>query len=464
MKTVLFVILTAAITNNYVLVKFLGICPFLGVSKKLDQATGMSIAVIFVEVLATAVTWPIYHLLLAGKVDFTYMETVVFILVIAALVQLVEIVLKRYIPSLHKALGVYLPLITTNCGVLGVTMNNISDGLNYVDSLLTALGCGLGFFLAWRMRSRPRASRVCPLRWFRLRSSRCRSSASRAFWTGCSAVREGYAMSEILIPVLAVTMIGLICGVGLAVASHVMAVKEDERFPAIRECLPGANCGACGFTGCDGYAKALLTPGTKTNLCVPGGAEAARKLAAVLGVEAEAVEAKTALVRCGGDCDHTSPKEDYRGIASCQAAKLFFGGSGTCTYGCMGLGDCMRVCPHGAISLVKGIASVDASICVGCGICAKTCPQQVIAIVPSRAKTAVLCSNPDMGAVPRKACSAGCIGCMKCVKTCEHDAVHVDGNLASVDYDKCIGCGACAQACPTGALHELVPAAAAKSC
>ena len=144
MKTVLFVILTAAITNNYVLVKFLGICPFLGVSKKLDQATGMSIAVIFVEVLATAVTWPIYHLLLAGKVDFTYMETVV----IAALVQLVEIVLKRYIPALHKSLGVYLPLITTNCGVLGVTMNNISDGLNYVDSLLTALGCGLGFFLA----------------------------------------------------------------------------------------------------------------------------------------------------------------------------------------------------------------------------------------------------------------------------------------------------------------------------
>ncbi|MFQ8767256.1 MAG: RnfABCDGE type electron transport complex subunit B [Oscillospiraceae bacterium] len=136
-------------------------------------------------------------------------------------------------------------------------------------------------------------------------------------------------MNEILIPILAVTIIGLICGVGLAVASHVMAVKEDERFPAIRECLPGANCGACGFTGCDGYAKALLTPGTKTNLCVPGGAEAAKKLAEVLGVEAEAVEPKVAIVRCGGDCEHTSPKEDYRGIASCLAAKLFFGGKGT---------------------------------------------------------------------------------------------------------------------------------------
>ena len=148
MKTVILVILTAAITNNYVLVKFLGICPFLGVSKKLDQATGMSLAVIFVEVLATAVTWPIYHLLLAGKIDFTYMETVVFILVIAALVQLVEIVLKRYIPSLHKALGVYLPLITTNCAVLGVAQLNVTEGYNLILALLTALGCGLGFFLA----------------------------------------------------------------------------------------------------------------------------------------------------------------------------------------------------------------------------------------------------------------------------------------------------------------------------
>ena len=148
MKAVLVTILTAAITNNYVMVKFLGICPFLGVSKKLDQATGMSLAVIFVQLLATAVTWPIYHYLLAGRIDFTYMETVVFILVIAALVQLVEIVLKRYIPALHASLGVYLPLITTNCAVLGVTVNNIRDGLGFADSMLTSLGCGLGFFLA----------------------------------------------------------------------------------------------------------------------------------------------------------------------------------------------------------------------------------------------------------------------------------------------------------------------------
>ena len=142
------IFLASILTENYILSKFLGICPFLGVSKKVNTAVGMSVAVTFVMVLSTAVTWPIYHFLLAGKVDFTYMETVVFILVIAALVQLVEIVLKRYVPALHKSLGVYLPLITTNCGVLGVTMNVISDGMNYGEALLTALGCGLGFFLA----------------------------------------------------------------------------------------------------------------------------------------------------------------------------------------------------------------------------------------------------------------------------------------------------------------------------
>lgn len=148
MKSMIVILLTAAITNNYVLVKFLGICPFLGVSKKLNQAAGMSVAVIFVMLMATAVTWPIYYLLLNSSIQFVYMETVVFILVIAALVQLVEIILKKYLPALHASLGVYLPLITTNCAVLGVTMNNISDGFGFVESMVNSLGCGLGFFLA----------------------------------------------------------------------------------------------------------------------------------------------------------------------------------------------------------------------------------------------------------------------------------------------------------------------------
>ena len=146
-KNLLFIIMSAVFVNNYVLQRFLGICPFLGISKKLDQASGMSIAVIFVMLLSTAVTWPIQHYLLDPN-GMGFLQTVVFILVIAALVQLVEIILKRYIPGLHKSLGIYLPLITTNCAVLGVTVLNIDEGYTFLQSMANSLGSGLGFFLA----------------------------------------------------------------------------------------------------------------------------------------------------------------------------------------------------------------------------------------------------------------------------------------------------------------------------
>ncbi|OUQ40360.1 electron transport complex protein RnfA [Gemmiger sp. An120] len=142
---------TMILVNNYVLVQFLGICPFLGVSKKLDSAFGMSCAVVFVMVLATAVTWPIQTFLLTpadGRWDLGYLQTIVFILVIAVLVQLIEIAMKKYMPPLHKALGVYLPLITTNCAVLGVTILNIDNGYNFAESIVCAAGAGFGFMLA----------------------------------------------------------------------------------------------------------------------------------------------------------------------------------------------------------------------------------------------------------------------------------------------------------------------------
>ena len=147
LKEIIKIILMAVIVNNYVLTKFLGICPFLGVSKKTDQALGMGAAVTFVMLLATAVTHPIYYLLLK-RFDLEYLETIVFILVIASLVQLVEIILKKHIPALHKSLGIYLPLITTNCAVLGVCANNITDGYGFVYAMASSLGCGIGFLLA----------------------------------------------------------------------------------------------------------------------------------------------------------------------------------------------------------------------------------------------------------------------------------------------------------------------------
>ncbi len=146
-KSLIVILMSSVLVNNYVLSQFLGICPFLGVSKKLNQATGMGIAVTFVMLMATAVTWPIQTFIL-NNTGLEYMQTIVFILVIAALVQFTEIFLKKYIPALHKSLGVYLPLITTNCAVLGVTINNMTDGFNFIESLVSSLGCGLGFLLA----------------------------------------------------------------------------------------------------------------------------------------------------------------------------------------------------------------------------------------------------------------------------------------------------------------------------
>ena len=146
-KTLIVILLSSVLVNNYVLSRFLGICPFLGVSKKLNQAVGMGISVTAVMLLATAVTWPIQYLLL-DKVGLGYMQNIIFILVIASLVQILELLLKRFSPALHKGLGVYLPLITTNCAVLGVAINNINDGYNFLESMVSSLGCGLGFLFA----------------------------------------------------------------------------------------------------------------------------------------------------------------------------------------------------------------------------------------------------------------------------------------------------------------------------
>lgn len=162
-KSLIVIIISSVLVNNYVLSQFLGICPFLGVSKKLDSAAGMGVSVTAVMLLATAVTWPIQYLVL-DPTGLGYMQTIVFILVIAALVQMLETILAKFIPSLHKSLGVYLPLITTNCAVLGVAIQNITDGYGFVEALVSSLACGLGFLLAMvlfsGLRSRIDESRV----------------------------------------------------------------------------------------------------------------------------------------------------------------------------------------------------------------------------------------------------------------------------------------------------------------
>ncbi len=255
--------------------------------------------------------------------------------------------------------------------------------------------------------------------------------------------------------------VGIICGIGLlcalllVIAAKFMSVKTDDRVAKVRECLPGANCGACGFTGCDGYAKALIEePGTKTNLCVPGADAVSREISSVLGVDFEDVVEQVAFVHCNGDCSNTQKKHEYVGIQSCAAAKLYYGGDGTCTYGCLGYGDCAKVCPNQAICIENGIAHIDTRKCTGCGFCAKTCPNHVISVFPDVSDSVVTCSNKEKGAVARKKCKNACIGCKKCELNCPVHAVTVVDNLAQIDYSKCINCGKCAEVCPVHAIKR----------
>ena len=256
-----------------------------------------------------------------------------------------------------------------------------------------------------------------------------------------------------LIAVLSVAGIGLVCGIVLVIASKLMAVPVDEKAEELRDALPGANCGACGFAGCDGYAQYLATDSSpKTNLCAPGGDAVSKKVSDILGVEFQDVVEKKAVVRCTGNYDTAEYIMEYDGVKSCAANNMFYQGRRSCATGCLGYGDCVEACKFDALSIVNGLATVDKELCTGCGACAKVCPNHLIDLVPENNRVFVGCASHAKGAAVRKECKSGCIGCMKCEKTCEHDAIHVIDNLATIDYEKCIGCGDCVEVCPVNVI------------
>lgn len=259
----------------------------------------------------------------------------------------------------------------------------------------------------------------------------------------------------ILIAVFVLAAVAVLCAVLLTVSSVFFGVKEDERIGELRECLPGANCGACGFSGCDGYAKALAEGVTNdTSRCTPGGNGVANRLSAIMGVEAKDVIEQVAYVACGGDCSPETRKFNYKGPATCKAANTLFSGDRVCNYACLGYGDCINVCPRNAISInERGTADIDPKKCIGCGLCVKTCPNGIIHLIKDTETIVVRCSNRDKGVAVRKACLVGCISCGKCEKTCPNDAIHVMENLATIDYDKCTACGACVEVCPVKCIH-----------
>ncbi len=263
---------------------------------------------------------------------------------------------------------------------------------------------------------------------------------------------------DILIALAAVAATALVLGILLALISHYFGVKANESVKPIREALPGINCGACGYKGCDDYAVAVAEGKAEPNLCVPGANETAKTIGEILGIKVEPPKDYVAFVHCNGNYDATGDKMRYEGIESCNAAALIFGGPKACHYGCIGFGDCALACPSNAICVRNGVAHVDAAICIGCGLCMSLCPHKMISMVPHNAAVVVMCNSREKGAAAKKACQNACIACKKCEKVCPNGAVKVENNIAIIDYNKCNGCGACADACPTKCLkHATFP-------
>lgn len=254
---------------------------------------------------------------------------------------------------------------------------------------------------------------------------------------------------------IVVTAVGLLAAILLSLVSKFFGIEKDEKVASLRACLPGVNCGACGYKGCDDYAVALAEGKAAPNLCVPGAKDVAEELAGILGVKAEAPKDVVAFVHCNGHCDAVKVDFIYDGVQTCNAANAVYGGASSCKFGCLGFGDCAKACPNEAICIDDGIAHVDTSLCIGCGMCKAACPKAIISMVPQEARTVVMCSSRDKGADARKACQNACIACRKCEKSCPVGAIKVTDNCAVIDYSICTFCGQCAEVCPTHCIKNV---------
>ena len=243
-------------------------------------------------------------------------------------------------------------------------------------------------------------------------------------------------------------------GLALGFFRDFFAVPQDPLVGQLRDALPGANCGACGFPGCENYAVAIADGSAGISSCTVGGAAVAERLAALTGMSGGDMQQVVAVLACQGSYLHAPQKGTYIGLATCRGAKLSTGGTKLCSFGCLGFGDCVKVCKFDAISMdtEKGLPVVDFSKCTGCRMCITECPQALLKpVVASQKGATALCSNRSPKVGP-KICKVACIKCNLCVKNCPQQCIDLGSNIPVVDYSKCNSCGACVEKCPTKVL------------
>lgn len=263
--------------------------------------------------------------------------------------------------------------------------------------------------------------------------------------------------SAILLALSVLGVLGLLFGVLLSIAGKKFEVKQDERVVLIREQLGGANCGACGFAGCDAFAEAVAAGEARVDGCPPGGPDAAKAIGNIMGVDVDVTERNVARILCQGAYSVAQDRYNYEGFQNCRTVASMSGGNKLCPYSCVGLGDCVTACAFNAISLKNQLAHIDPVLCGGCGECVKECPRGVISLMRESASVRVLCRNKDTGKQARESCMKACIGCKRCVKECSEGAITVEDNLARIDVTKCNQCGECVKVCPIGCItNELV--------
>ncbi len=260
----------------------------------------------------------------------------------------------------------------------------------------------------------------------------------------------------IIYAIAALGLIGLLFGLFLAIAAKVFAVETDPKVEAIKDVLPGANCGACGYAGCSNFAEAVAGGEANPSGCIPGGEETTNAIGEVLGQVISAATQPVATVFCVGDAFKTADRFIYDGVKDCSVASGFIGGFKECSYGCLGFGNCVDVCMFDAIKMGEhGLPVVDIDKCTGCSLCADACPRAIIKMLPKGdAGHLVLCNSHDRGKTVSKACEVGCIACKACVKVCAVEAIVMEDNLAVIDLEKCTDCGDCAVKCPPGTIFR----------
>ncbi|MDL2214560.1 Fe-S cluster domain-containing protein [Dysgonomonas sp. OttesenSCG-928-M03] len=268
-------------------------------------------------------------------------------------------------------------------------------------------------------------------------------------------------MNIILLSVISLGVIGALGALILYIVSKKFEVYEDPRISQVQDILPAANCGGCGYPGCSGFAAACVKADSLNGLnCPVGGQSTMEQVADILGLTVEKSEPKIAVVRCNGTCSNRPQTTYYDGAHSCSVASSLYGGDTDCSYGCLGLGDCVNVCEFDAIRInaETRLPEVDEEKCTSCGACVKACPKMLIQLRkkgPKSRRIYVSCMNKDKGAVARKACTVACIACKKCEKACSFEAITIENNVAYIDDDKCRLCRKCVAECPTTAIVEL---------